>query len=117
MTERLVSPRFPYLPLRIRVRDVVAEVEALLDTDFDGNVIVPDGFITSIEPPDAQYRARFIGGTRRLFGSYYGHVQVGELARFPVAIVMTGSDFVADRRICDRFRIILDHGQQLVIER
>lgn len=38
---RFVSARFPYLTVRVEVRQRDARVEALLDTRFDGDVAVP----------------------------------------------------------------------------
>lgn len=38
MTSRVESRRFPYLPLRLEVRNRMYEVEALIDTGFDGDL-------------------------------------------------------------------------------
>ena len=40
---RLVSSRFPYLPIRLQVRQRVEDLEALLDTGFDDDdeVVAP----------------------------------------------------------------------------
>jgi len=44
---RLEKHRFPYLPVRLTVHDRSANVEALLDTGFDGTVVVPAHLLTN----------------------------------------------------------------------
>ena len=41
----LVSDRYPYLSVFLNVHGRVLEVEALVDTGFDGGVIVPSGTV------------------------------------------------------------------------
>ena len=49
---RVVSDDFPYLPIRVTVRGWEAEGEALLDTGFTGELIVPaDAIPQDIGPP------------------------------------------------------------------
>jgi hypothetical protein len=55
MTPRLESERFPYLPLRLVVRDQTHEIEALIDTGFDGDVAVPPDVLADGEPLFAAY--------------------------------------------------------------
>jgi predicted aspartyl protease len=95
---------------------VDADVEALLDTGFNGDVVVPNGFITTTAPPNIEYRARLADDTPRVLGLYYGYGQVGEFDRFPIAVAMTGREFLIGRGVSDRFRIILDHGQHVIVE-
>ncbi|GEM_PF-4457774 len=49
MSQHLTSWRFPYLPISLHLRqtrigEIIADMEALLDTGFDGDVIVPLDF-------------------------------------------------------------------------
>ena len=43
MSRGLVSSRFPYLPIHVEVRHGSHDLEALLDTGFDGDVLKEQG--------------------------------------------------------------------------
>lgn len=45
--ERVKSEKFPYLPLRVAVGERTVEIMALLDTGFDGDLIVPQTLVAS----------------------------------------------------------------------
>ncbi len=116
MTDRLVSDHFPYLPLSIQIREYKADVEALVDTGFEGDVLVPLGFFVIGGPSDFDYNVLLADDTARRFDGYYGRVQVGNLGRFSARVAVGGSEFLVGRRIMDRFRLIFDHGQQPIVE-
>jgi predicted aspartyl protease len=40
LNQRVVSSHFPYLPLQLEIRQELHELEALLDTGFDGYVAI-----------------------------------------------------------------------------
>ena len=44
----VTSRRFPYLPVRVEVHGFVYEGYALLDTGFDGDVILPEKCVSDI---------------------------------------------------------------------
>jgi hypothetical protein len=48
---RLVSGRFPYLPIHLEVRRGMHDLELLLDTGFDGDVSLPPELIMNGAPP------------------------------------------------------------------
>jgi hypothetical protein len=41
---------------------------------------------------------------------------VGNLASFPGAITAIGSESLVGRGVIDRFRVILDHGRNIIVE-
>lgn len=45
VTQPLVSSHFPYLPLHVELRQSESQIEALLDTGFDGDLAVPRQFV------------------------------------------------------------------------
>jgi predicted aspartyl protease len=63
LNARLISERFPYVPITLTVRDFVVEAEALLDTGFDGEIIVPDGFIPASMRPHRYLRWTLVDGS------------------------------------------------------
>ena len=60
MTQRVTSSRFPYLPVQIGVGQTGHDVEALLDTGFDGDAILPSDMLVEVEP-DWYVMCRFRG--------------------------------------------------------
>lgn len=50
-TTVLISSHFPYLPVKVTVKQRIFDVEALLDTGFDGEIILPSGLATNGELP------------------------------------------------------------------
>jgi predicted aspartyl protease len=53
MKKSLTSTRYPYIPLTVVVNKRSETVEALLDTGFDGDIILPEGLLTNGKPPDS----------------------------------------------------------------
>jgi len=116
MSQRVVSSRFPYLPIQIRVRQRSDDVEALLDTGFDGDVAMPPGMVTNGQPPDYLETWTLADGTQVVVPTFLGMAQIDGLPAFSVAVTALGDEPLVGRGICDRFTITLDHGQQLIVE-
>ena len=115
MTSRVESPRFPYLPLRLEVRNRMYEVEALIDTGFDGDVAVPSSLLASGDPDD--YHRWTLADGAALYAPYYlGSVGVGHLGSADAVITVLGDEPLVGRGITDRFRLILDHGERVIVE-
>ena len=49
---QVISEHFPYLPIRLLVAGRSIETKALLDTGFDGAVVIPDDFLGPDASPD-----------------------------------------------------------------
>ena len=45
--KEFISTRFPYIPITIAIRTREETIEALLDTGFDGEIILPPGLLTN----------------------------------------------------------------------
>jgi predicted aspartyl protease len=75
----LVSARFPYLPLTLRVRRYTTTVLALLDTGFDGDIVLPLDLLPAGLAPDAYFRWMLADGTRIQAPTYDGTVVMGQL--------------------------------------
>ena len=114
------SEHYPYLPVTIILNKRRETVEALLDTGFDGDVIIPEGFLTDNETPDSYLRFTLADPTATVLApSYLGAVEVAQLgdAGSSVAIIsVLGTEPIIGRNLARRFRITLDHGRRVVIE-
>jgi predicted aspartyl protease len=120
MKKSLTSTRFPYIPLTVTVNKRSETIEALLDTGFDGDIILPEGLLTNGKPPDSYLRFRLADQvTSVLAPAYLGRVEIAELgdAGASAAIIgILGNEPIIGRNLARRFRITLDHGRQVILE-
>ena len=115
---RVVSHDFPYLPIRVSVRGWGAEAEALLDTGFTGELIVPADAI----PQDIGAPAYFITyrvADDRIVSSpvFYGDIEIPGLPPVSdVAIGVLGSKYIIGVGIMELYRIVLERARQVIVE-
>jgi predicted aspartyl protease len=114
---RLVSSNYPYIPITIAIGPVSLTVEALLDTGFDGSVIAPVSLIDPAIERDATQAWTFVDGSTMEAPSYAGIVTAEQLGSFPTLIVAVGDEVLIGRRLLDNFRVILDFGRRVILER
>lgn len=80
LSRRLASRRFPYLPLVLRIAlrpsPVEIQVEALVDTGFDGEVVVPATLAQLAAEPHGHLRWRLADGSMILCPFYTGTAQL-----------------------------------------
>ena len=77
MTQPLISPRFPYLPVEIEIRSAKHALEALLDTGFDGDAILPAAPRADGDPPDWYVTCELADDSQAEAPAYVGYVHVG----------------------------------------
>ena len=117
MTEgRLVSPRFPYIPIRVRIGSDTIETEALLDTGFDGHVIIPANLVPNLASPDGDLSWTLADGSDVSAPYVVGSLHIGSFPAIPVLITLLGDDPLVGREIATHFIITLDHGQRVIVE-
>ena len=116
MNQRLLSSRFPYVPLTLIIDQVATHIEALLDTGFDGDIIVPRHFSAIAGAPAHYIRLTLADGSTVVRPVFPGTVELGPLGTFPVEVASLGDEYLIGRKLTDRFTVILDHGRQLFIE-
>jgi predicted aspartyl protease len=116
MSQALVSSRFPYLPLHLAIGPITLDVEALLDTGFDGDVAMPASLAVDAVAPAGNLTCRLADGSPVAAPVYRGTVSVDSFGPFGVYVVALGDEPLVGRGVSDRLRIILDHGQRLIIE-
>jgi predicted aspartyl protease len=120
MKKTLTSDRYPYIPLTVVVNKRSETIEALLDTGFDGDLILPEGLLTNGKPPDSYLRFTLADQvTHVLTPAYLGMVEMAELGEAGVSaaiIGVLGNEALMGRNLARRFRITLDHGRQVIVE-
>lgn len=115
MTGGIVSRRFPYLPIRLEIRLEEHDLEALLDTGFDGDVVVPRALVASRFPPDGHIRWTLADGSGLLAPYYVGTVRVGQLPPISAVVTVLGDEPLVGVGVARHFAVTLDHGRQVII--
>src|SRR4051794_36640345 len=114
------SSHYSYIPVTIHINKRVETVDALLDTGFEGDMIIPEGLMTNGKPPDSYLRFTLADPTATVLApSYLGKVEVAHLGEpgTSVAIIsVLGSEPIIGRNLARRFRIALEYGRRVVIE-
>src|SRR5919199_6710020 len=91
-----MSAHFPYMPVTVVLNKRTETVEALLDTGFDGDLIIPEGLMTNGKPPDSYLRFTLADQvTSVLAPAYLGKVEVaklGEVGEHAAIISVLGSE-------------------------
>lgn len=111
----VVSPRFPYLPIRVSVRGQELDLEALLDTGFDGHVVVPTDLLGDGDRPDGYLRWKLADGSPVLAPYYLGSLAIGRLGPYPVVVTALGDEGLVGQQVAERVSILLDHGQRVLV--
>ena len=113
---RVTSSRFPYLPLSFTIRDRTLEVQALLDTGFDGDLVVSPDLVLSGRPADGYSTLVLADGSEVEAAVYLGTVTIGEFSPIEAGITVLGDEPIVGLGIASRFLITLDHGQRVIVE-
>jgi predicted aspartyl protease len=119
--QRVVSIRFPYVPVRLRLQQdhtsgQEANLDALVDTGFDGDVVVPPDVVTGGAPPAVYLPWILADGSEVVAPAYLGILWLGGLDPIDVLVTVLGDEPIVGRSVTNHFTVVLDHGQRLVVE-
>ena len=112
----ITSQRFPYLPIRVDVRGIVYEGYALLDTGFDGGVILPSRYLPPSHAAEWTDSWALADGSSVIAPAYSGTVEINGFRQFDTFITALGDEALIGVHAIRRFTVILDHGQRVVVE-
>ena len=121
MTQSTASARFPYLPVHVQIgspRHIEQEldIEALVDTGFDGAVTISPGTIDPTIVPDMQFNLALADGTELFAPAYLATVRVGTLDAVLTMVIALGEEPLLGRDVIDRYRVVFDHGTRILVE-
>ena len=118
MNQGLVSSRFPYLPVRVYGREIHYEGDAVIDTGFDGGVVLPSEYKPINVPSRRQRRWTLGDGSPAEAPTYIGRVAVDgfPLLPFLIEITILGNEPIIGVDVIRHFSVILDHGRRVIVE-
>lgn len=121
MTSAASSNRYPYLLVHVQIGsprhvEQVLELEALVDTGFDGGLTIPPSLIDASITPDTHLPWQLADGSQVLTPAYLASVQIGPLPPVTTIVIALGDEPLLGRNVTDNFRLVFDHGSQIIVE-
>ena len=126
MSNKLTSSKYPFLPLTIHVRvthrkKIEFNTQALIDTGFSGDIVVPAIGELKQYAPDAYATWTMADGSEVLAPIFLGSIrfpqldeEVGEMVG--VTVTVLGDQALIGQSVLKRFTLTLDHGKQVILE-
>ena len=113
----LVSQDYPYLPIKVTVRNFTLPFQALLDTGFDGHLVLPEVLGTQLGNPDYLVKTRLADNSENAFPAYLGGVEIVGLGVVYMArLTLLGNECLMGQGVIKRLRVTFDHGIQIIVE-
>ena len=113
---QIISARFPYLPVMVAAGESIVTFDALVDSGFDGDIMVPEGMDVDLHAFIDYSRWTLIDGSRVRAPNYLASVQIGTFDPVPAALTTFGREPLIGRRLLTLYRVILDHGLKVIVE-
>lgn len=112
------SPPYPSLAIRFVAGDVAVETWAVVDTGFDGHLVVPGSFVTNLPSPEYTRRVRTASGEVVLVPVYAGTIElVAQPGLIDAFILVLGDEYLIGLETINHFAVTFDHGLRVVVDR
>lgn len=111
----VTSSRFPYLPIKVSVKKDF-ELEALVDTGYDGGVILPPKLISNGEVSGWLVDCKLADDSMVKVPAYIGSVRLGNKKLNDITVLVMGDEPIIGREIIKHFKVIFDHGKKIIVE-
>lgn len=113
----VMSKHFPYPYLQVRCRIAAREFDAsaLVDTGFDGGLVIPVSRRRGLPEPPREVIVRLGDGSVSRTAEFVGTVLLGN-RQMQVTVLFLGDEYLIGRQIVDQLRLCFHHGDYLEIE-
>ena len=115
-SKAVTSFHFPYFLVIISTLKGNFEVEALLDTGYDGGVILPAKLLTNGELSGWWVNCKLADNSIVEVPAYLGSVRLGGKKLNNITVLVMGDEPMIGRGVIKSFKITLDHGRKIVVE-
>lgn len=117
MIQQTVSFRFPYMPIQINVGGIMTyEGDALLDTGFTGEVILPSWYLPNDASLIGSTPLTLADGSSIRVPRYTAILTPGRLSPIRIEVSVLGSEAMIGVGVIQHFSVILDHGRRVIVE-
>jgi predicted aspartyl protease len=126
MSTKLISSKYPFLPLSIHVRvssrkKIDINTQALIDTGFSGDIVIPATEELKQAAPGAYATWTMADGSEVMAPIFLGSIRFPELDKdvaemVGVTVTVLGDAALIGQSILRRFTLTLDHGKQVILE-
>lgn len=115
-SKKVESLQFPYLPIEVTFKQNKHIIKALLDTGFDGYLVLPPGLITNGEAPDLYESCKLADNSIIRVPIFIGSAKLGSRKLNNITFLIMGDEPIIGREVIKHFKITLDHGRKIVLE-
>jgi predicted aspartyl protease len=115
MQRRLESAHFPFIPLRLSIGLTTVDIDALVDTGFDGDIALPASFPRFDRQPTFESRWILTDGSQVIAPGYQGSALIDSIGTFAVAVTMIGNEPLVGVGFVRRILLTLDHGERVIV--
>jgi predicted aspartyl protease len=126
MSNKLTSNKYPFLPLTIHVqvsnrKKLDIHTQALIDTGFSGDIVVPTTDELKQYSPDAYATWTMADGSEVMAPIFLGSIRFPQLDEdvaemVGVTVTVLGDAALIGQSVLRRFTLTLDHGRQVILE-
>ncbi len=92
------------------------DFDALIDTGFDGQVLLPSAFISSTTPTLGVLDWSLADGSRVRTPVFTGDLYIGSLSAGRVLIAALGDEILLGGGVTQQFIVTFDHDRQVIVE-
>jgi len=113
----LVSSAYPYLQVRVTVGKYRLSYRALLDTGFDGYLVLPESLESQLGAPEFRVKTVLADGSESMRPQFRAAVEIVGLALvYVVRLTLLGDECLIGQGIIRQLKVTFDHGKQVVVE-
>jgi predicted aspartyl protease len=126
MSKKLISRRYPFLRVSIHIgiahrKHIELDTEALIDTGFSGDIVLPVSEKLKKSPPDAYATWTMADGSEVMAPIFLGTIRFPQLDEdiaemVGITITVLGDLALIGQSILRRYTLTLDHGKQVILE-
>jgi predicted aspartyl protease len=121
LNDNINSLPFPYVRIRLRIAgqqtDIEVEEDAFLDTGFDGHVLLPTALLDQLGVPELTRNWMLADGSPVVSYTYSGVIELAGIPQpIPASVDVLGDEVLIGKRLIEPFRVILDHGREVIVE-
>jgi predicted aspartyl protease len=106
---------YPYLQVRCHIHQREFNVEALVDTGYDGGWVIPEPEYIGLPKPTREALLELGDGTRRISAEYVGTIALAD-KKLQVSVLFLGNEYLIGREVVDQLRLCFHRGEYLEIE-